>query len=198
MNLLLLNPKIVVKYDPIQCNPLEIHHTADGIHQRQCRPGLQLWPFGICGRGLVESDLHPVHDHNVIIKFADDTYLTVPGSKRDTMNEELEDIQRWALLNNLKLNPDKSKEMLFRRRTRTVILPPPLPGIERVDSMIVLGVNISYDLRASAQCSSLHALRIARAHGLPLDALRPTQCGQSHFIVPTALRLSILVGYDIC
>src|SRR6218665_3539711 len=26
----------------------------------------------------------------------------------------------------------------------------------------------------------------------------PTQCGQSHFIVPTALCLSILVGYDIC
>src|SRR6218665_500772 len=25
----------------------------------------------------------------------------------------------------------------------------------------------------------------------------PTQCGQSHFIVPTALCLSILVGYDI-
>src|SRR6218665_441573 len=70
-------------------------------------------------------------------------------------------------------------EMLFRRRTRTVILPPPLPGIERVDSMIVLGVNISYDLWTSAhvdrllgRCtSSLHALRILRAHGLPQDAL---------------------------
>ena len=37
----------------------------------------------------------------------------MPGSKRDAINKELEVIQRWALLNNLKLNPNKSKEMLF-------------------------------------------------------------------------------------
>jgi len=54
--------------------------------------------------------------------------------------------------------------------------------MERVDSMIVLIVNISYDLRASAhvdrllgRCiSSLHALRrlrILHAHGLLQDAL---------------------------
>ena len=95
------------------------------------------------------------------------------------MNEELEGIQHWALLNNLKPNPNKFKEMLFKRRTRIVNLPPPLPGIECVDSMIVLGVGISYDLRASAhvdrllgRCiSSLHALCILHAHGLPQDAL---------------------------
>src|SRR6218665_3458545 len=84
--------------------------------------------FGPSAYVVVASDLHPVHDHNVIVKFADDTYLIVLGSKRDTINKELEGIQRWALLSNLKLNPNKSKEMLFRRRTRTVILPPPLPG----------------------------------------------------------------------
>ena len=50
----------------------------------------------------------------VIVQFADDTYLIVPGSKRDrpTINEELEGIHRWALLNNLMLNPNKSKETL--------------------------------------------------------------------------------------
>ena len=42
---------------------------------------------------VVASDLHPVHDHNVIVKFADDTYLIEPGSKRDTINKELEGIQ---------------------------------------------------------------------------------------------------------
>src|SRR6218665_2828823 len=111
--------------------------------------------FGPSAYVVVASDLHPVHDHNVIVKFADDTYLIVPGSKRDTINKELEGIQHWASLNNLKLNPNKSKKMLFRRRTRTVILPQPLPGIERVDSMIVLGVNISYDFRASAHVDRL-------------------------------------------
>src|SRR6218665_3688099 len=70
--------------------------------------------FGPSAYVVVASDLHPVHDHNVIVKFADDTYLIVPGSKRDTINKELEGIQHWASLNNLKLNPNKSKEMLFR------------------------------------------------------------------------------------
>ena len=40
------------------------------------------------------------------------------------------------MLNNLKLNPAKSKGMLFKRRSQIVIFPPSLPGIERVDSMI--------------------------------------------------------------
>src|SRR6218665_1630448 len=61
--------------------------------------------FGPSAYVVVASDLHPVHDHNVIVKFADDTYLIVPGFKRDTTNKELEGIQHWASLNNLKLNP---------------------------------------------------------------------------------------------
>ena len=61
--------------------------------------------------------------------------------------------------------------MLFRTRSR--IVPLSLPAIERVDSVIVLGVNISYiwaspriDRLLRTYTSSLHALRILRAHGL--------------------------------
>ena len=76
----------------------------------------------------------------------------------------------------LKVNPNKSKE----KRTEIVILLPTLPMIERVDSMFVLRVNISYDLRTSAHvdrllgrcASSLHTLCILSAHGLPQDALQ--------------------------
>ena len=135
--------------------------------------------FGPAAFAINASDLHPVHDHNRIVKFADDTYLIIPASKRDTIGEELASISAWATKNNLKLNPTKSKEMIVMRRSRRADLPPPYPGIERVDSLVVLGVTISRHLRASLHIdrllgtctSSLHALRVLRAHGLPQEAL---------------------------
>ena len=46
-------------------------------------------------------------------------------------------------VNNLKLNPAKSKEMIIRRlKTKLSDLPLPIAGIQRVDSMIILGVTL--------------------------------------------------------
>src|SRR6218665_3439446 len=131
--------------------------------------------FGPSAYVVVASDLHPVHDHNVIVKFADDTL--VPGSKRDTINKELEGIQHdrsitsSLILTNLrKCCSGDELELSFYLSLYL--------GLNEL-TLIVIGVNISYDFRASAhvdrllgRCtSSLHALRILRAHGLPQDAL---------------------------
>ena len=67
--------------------------------------------------------------------------------------------------------------MIIRKRGKE--LPPPLSGIKRVKSMVILGITITDDLRASnhvdsviASCSqSMYALRVLKAHGLPAAAL---------------------------
>src|SRR6218665_1675218 len=118
------------------------------------------------------SDLHPVHEQNRIAKLADDTYLIIPSSMRHTTDEELRAVQKWATVNNLKLNASKSKEMIVARR---------LQEIERVTEMQILGVILRGDLRASSHvhrvlslCNgSLHALRVLRWHGLSADAHCP-------------------------
>lgn len=81
----------------------------------------------------------------------------------------------WASLNNLHLNTGKSSEVIVSRRERKD-LPLTLDGVERVDSMKILG----RDLRATPHvddiiesCSSyLRALRTLPAHGLPPSAVQ--------------------------
>ena len=45
---------------------------------------------------VTAADMRPRHEDNVIIKYADDTYLIVPSDNRDTCTEELRHIQSWA------------------------------------------------------------------------------------------------------
>jgi len=58
------------------------------------------------------SDLHPIDQANVIVKFADDTYLISASENRDTMHAELQNIDAWATRNNLRLNKSKPREMV--------------------------------------------------------------------------------------
>ena len=62
---------------------------------------------------ITASDLRTVHHSNVLLKFADDTYLVIPASNVHTTDEELTNVDNWAKLNNLKLNRNKSKELIF-------------------------------------------------------------------------------------
>ena len=124
------------------------------------------------------SDLHPVHQANKMAKYADDTYPLIGASMRHTAGAQMEKVSSWAHNNNLRLNQSKSREMLVVRRG-CVNPPPPLPGIQRVTSLNILGVTITEDLRVSSHVSeilgscsgSLYALRVLRAHGLPTRAL---------------------------
>ena len=61
------------------------------------------------------SDLHPLNSANKICKYADDFYLIVPSSHSHTIPAELRNIEKWARVNNLKLNKSKSHEMIVRK-----------------------------------------------------------------------------------
>ena len=50
---------------------------------------------------------------NAPCKFAVDTYLIMPASNEHSRLAEIANIHNWALLNNLKLNSNKSREILL-------------------------------------------------------------------------------------
>ena len=94
------------------------------------------------------------------MKFADDTYLIIPALNSHTGDDEVIHVKSWAAANNLQLNCTKSHEIVFRsRRLRGKTEQPalPCPGIERVDKLTVLGVDINSRLTAADHVSGLRA-----------------------------------------
>ena len=77
------------------------------------------------GQGLGSSS-HDVlaSDRNVIVKYADDTYLSVSSSYRRIVASELAHIATWVCKNNLKLSADKSRDMLMYIGVRAYNLQP--------------------------------------------------------------------------
>ena len=49
-------------------------------------------------------DLHPIYPTNLMLKYADDTYLIIPSSNSHLIPEELAHVDNWASGHNLKLN----------------------------------------------------------------------------------------------
>ena len=128
---------------------------------------------------LNATDLRASKPGNKLHKYADDTYLLVPSSNSHTIAHEMEHIASWASDNNLRLNPNKSTEMVIRIGRSARQPPPPLPGIARVKQMDILGVTIQDSLSMDAHtravvgsaCQNLYALKILKAHGLPTTSL---------------------------
>src|SRR6218665_4119370 len=87
-------------------------------------------------------------------------------------------ISNWTGANNLRLNPEKTKELIVFKSVRRRVMPPSNPIIRcavRVTTLRVLGVEITFNLGMSAHidqvlascASSMYALRVLRCHGLP-------------------------------
>jgi hypothetical protein len=95
------------------------------------------------------SDLKVVTTGNVMVKYADDTYLIIPACNIVTRETELDNVEKWALNNNLNLNRSKSSEILItdpRSKQSKVTQPPKLSQLERKSSIKILG---SYNHRSS-------------------------------------------------
>ena len=101
----------------------------------------------------------------------------IPSSNADTVVEELDHVGKWAETCNLKLNHNKTHEMLIRRgggRVGQWMAPSVIPGVSRVDKLTVLGVTLTETLNFEAHISqicckarqSMYALHILTAHGL--------------------------------
>jgi len=127
---------------------------------------------------ITASDLKPRTVGNSILKYADDTYLLIPQCNENSVQDELSSIEQWADINNLKLNRSKSQEIVMQRNKQQ-ISPPVLIGIERVDSLKVLGVTLQSDLRTNQHISTIiskaqsdvYALKTLKIHGLDLSSL---------------------------
>ena len=122
------------------------------------------------------SDLRTICLMNKLFKYADDTYLVVPASKSDTIESELQSIASWSESNNLTLNTKKSTEIvIYKPKSKNANLPPPpVPGIQRVSQMVVLGVTIHDRLSFKPHIENLisrcaqtfYALRVLKSQGL--------------------------------
>jgi len=131
---------------------------------------------------VTASDLYPVSAGNVMVKYADDTYLIIPASNISSCEAEIQHIESWASVNNLALNRAKSAEMIVvaPRSRRSVESPPAaVAGFARVDFIKALGVTFDNKLSFTrhidevlAGCSQmLFALRTLRSHGLSDSAI---------------------------
>ena len=82
--------------------------------------------------------------------------------------------------NTLRLNTEKSKEMIISRRCEYDKQPSQQVDIERVNSMKFLGITLNSELKVDehiessikSSLTSLYALRIIKAHGLRKEAIQ--------------------------
>ena len=89
---------------------------------------------------------------NILNKFADDTYLIIAAERVTSRDMEIKNIEDWAVRNNLKLNRDKSYEIVFTKTGTKCVVETlaPHPTIKRVNDIKALDVTMSCDLSMSA------------------------------------------------
>ena len=110
------------------------------------------------------ADLQAVTPRNIMVKYADDTYLVIPAGNIDSREREISNIEAWSLVNNLTVNQSKSAEIVFTdSRKRRLLQPqPPLQGITRVTSLKVFGVTVNEKLSVTE-----HVDDITHVRGIP-------------------------------
>jgi len=129
------------------------------------------------------ADLRPRHTGNAIVKYADDTYLIIPGTYYHICENEVSNVKAWAATNNLQLNCSKAREIVFRSRRipeRSEHSALPCVDTERVDKLTIIGVFVNNSLTATdhvstvlASCASLvYALRVLRSRALSEQSLK--------------------------
>ena len=127
------------------------------------------------------SDLHTCTPGNFFNKYTNDCILVVSAYNTNSCSSELSRIEQWASRNNLRLNIDKSKELIvWAKRTISQTDPPLVANVAKVSSLVLLEVTIIDTLSMSdhvnkkiLSCSrSLHALKTLKAHGLPSAELQ--------------------------
>jgi Reverse transcriptase (RNA-dependent DNA polymerase) len=126
---------------------------------------------------VTASDLFPVTQSNSMTKFTDDTYLVVPATNQPSCASEIQNVERWASINNLSLNRVKYAKIVFvaPRCRQELAISPPSCGFDRIEHIKALGVTITRKLSVtphidellSACAKTLFALRTLRQHGLP-------------------------------
>ena len=61
----------------------------------------------------MDSDLHPLSDINIIVKYADDVNLLVPENTDNQLHDEFAHIQQWTDENGMVLTSVRLKKCFF-------------------------------------------------------------------------------------
>ena len=138
---------------------------------------------------VMESDLHPVSAINVLVKYADDTNLLVPENTDVSLADEYMQIKAWADKNCVKINTEKTKELVFHRPHPTKWhVPPSLEGIEQVQTAKLLGVILQSNLNFTSHVDSV--LKLCSQRIFLLKQLRDQ--GMSHGQLHTIFQAIVL------
>ena len=120
------------------------------------------------------ADLTTVTPGNAMFKYADDTYIVIPARNTQSRGNELDNVSKWALANNLRLNKAKCVEIVITdsdsRRKLQICQPPQCQTFNVLRQVSILGVTISNRLSVSehvqsviGKCAqSMHAFKILR------------------------------------
>lgn len=140
---------------------------------RNTRSIIQGSGFGPAGFIAYNADLRPLNNENIFCKFADD--LTILVRHDDTASAELAHIQQWSVENKVKINLDKTKEIVIHKsRLKHFNVPDPICNIRQVDSVKLLGVifnnHLSFtghiDYICSAANQRFHPIKQLQHQGL--------------------------------
>jgi len=82
---------------------------------------------------VYSMDLKTVSNFNKLVKYADDTSLLVLQYSSVSLEDEYQNLLYWSTVTKLRINTDKTKEIVYRRPgARNFISPVSLPGIEQI------------------------------------------------------------------
>jgi hypothetical protein len=146
---------------------------------------------------LCSSGLQPANQGNLMFKYADDCYFLIPANNSHTVSSELENVSTWAVGCNLKLNLNKTKEIIIRSKRRSDLMqsdPPSMPGVERSTSMVVLGVTLSNNLSMDVHISTLSSTSASSMYGL--KTLK--RFGMKTETVSTVCRATLVAKLSYC
>jgi len=93
------------------------------------------------------ADLATVTAGNLMFNYADDTYIVIPAANVNSRYAELDQVDRWALNNNLR------HEIIFTDRKRKFHehLPLQIPDIRRITSVKILSHHDESSVRRRAR-----------------------------------------------
>ena len=103
---------------------------------------------------MYTNDLVPRHhDRTSVIKYADDQTWShmIPNHYSDDTHLEMENIYRWCVGNRMKLNLNKTKEMIVHN-FRVI---PTVQPLRVVSTVCVLGVNLQDNLSWSIHVEAI-------------------------------------------
>lgn len=118
---------------------------------------------------LYTHDCVPLHDSDIIVRFADDTTVVglISNGDETAYREEVRRLSAWCSANNLLLNTTKTKEMVMDwRRMRVDPAPLQISGVcvERASSFRFLGIHLADDLRWHSNTAGVVGKEQQRLH----------------------------------